>query len=124
MKFATAINCMDGRIQIPVIRFLQQRFDVEYVDVVTEPGPNRILARQSDPHLVKSILDRVGISVERHHSSAVAVVGHYDCAGNPAPEEEQVLHIREAVEFIRQRWSEIEVIGLWVDEHWKVHEIC
>lgn len=124
MRFVTAINCMDGRIQIPVINFLQQRFDVEYVDVITEPGPNRILAQQTDPHLVKSILDRVKISVERHHSRAVAIVGHHDCAGNPAPQEEQALHTRQAVEFVRQQYGEIKVIGLWVDEQWQVHEIC
>lgn len=123
MKFATAINCMDGRTQIPVIHFLQKRFDVQYIDMVTEPGPNLILARQTNSHLVASILERVKISVERHHSRAVAIVGHHDCAGNPAPQEEQVLHIRDAIEFIRQKWSEVEVIGLWVDENWQVHEI-
>ena len=40
MSFCTAINCMDGRVQLPVIRFLQERFKVDYVDVISEPGPN------------------------------------------------------------------------------------
>ncbi|MHC5086790.1 MAG: carbonic anhydrase, partial [Planctomycetota bacterium] len=26
MSFCTAINCMDGRVQLPVIPFLQNRF--------------------------------------------------------------------------------------------------
>ena len=36
--FATAINCMDGRVQLPVIKFLQERFKAEYVDIISEPG--------------------------------------------------------------------------------------
>ena len=53
----------------------------------------------------------------------VAVVGHYDCAGNTAMKDEQILHIEESVKFICQRYKELEIIGLWVDENWKVHEI-
>jgi len=41
MEFCTAINCMDGRVQIPVISFLEERFNARYVDVISEPGPNR-----------------------------------------------------------------------------------
>ena len=32
MKFCTAVTCMDGRIQLPVIAYLQKRFNAEYVD--------------------------------------------------------------------------------------------
>ncbi|MHA1252503.1 MAG: carbonic anhydrase, partial [Candidatus Helarchaeota archaeon] len=28
MKFCTVINCMDGRVQIPVINYLRKRFNV------------------------------------------------------------------------------------------------
>ena len=60
MEFCTAINCMDGRVQIPVITYLKERFKADYVDVVSEPGPNRILAEGSDqPVLVTVILDVV-----------------------------------------------------------------
>lgn len=37
---------MDGRVQLPVIKYLQDRFKVQYVDTITEPGPNLILAEQ------------------------------------------------------------------------------
>ncbi len=40
MSFCTAINCMDGRTQLPVIEFLKNKLSVEYVDTVTEPGPH------------------------------------------------------------------------------------
>jgi len=123
MKFCTAITCMDGRIQLPVITYLQKRFNAKYVDSITEPGPNLILSKQTDFYLVESILTRLKISVEKHHSVGIAIVGHFDCAGSIASNEEQLQHIHEAVKFIRQSFSHLEVIGLWVDENWNVTEV-
>jgi len=40
MIFCTAVNCMDGRVQLPVINYLKERFSANYVDMITEPGPN------------------------------------------------------------------------------------
>ncbi len=122
MGFYTAINCMDGRVQLPVISYLQKRFDAEYVDVISEPGPNRILADESDGVAVESIMRRVEISVVRHHSVGIAVVGHHDCAGNPATEAEQRQHTAAAVLCVQARFSDVPVIGLWVNENWDVSE--
>ena len=44
MKFATAINCMDGRTQLPVIAYLKEKCKIDCVDMVTEAGPVKILA--------------------------------------------------------------------------------
>ncbi|MDY7010674.1 MAG: carbonic anhydrase [Planctomycetota bacterium] len=123
MSFCTAINCMDGRVQLPVIHFLKERFDAEYVDAVTEPGPNFILSEQTDPQAVESILHRVGISVNKHGSKGIAVVGHYDCARNPAGKDEQFSHTRTAVAFLKEHCPDTKIIALWVDENWQVSEM-
>jgi hypothetical protein len=39
-RFAAAINCMDGRAQLPVIEWLKRECGVDYVDTITEPGPD------------------------------------------------------------------------------------
>ncbi len=122
-SFCTVVSCLDGRVQLPVIRYLQRRFNVAYVDTITEPGTNLILARQEDRDVVQSILRRVCISVEKHASVGIALVGHYDCAGNPAKEEEQLQHLMDGVAFLRHHYGEIPVIGLWVDAHWEVKEV-
>jgi len=114
---------MDGRVQLPVIKYLQKRFNAEHVDMITEPGPNLILATREKTTLVESILDRLRISVEKHHSAAAAIVAHYDCAGNPTTKEKQILHLQDALIFIKQQYSQIEAIGLWVDENLQVNEI-
>jgi hypothetical protein len=114
---------MDGRVQLPVIKYLQERFNVEYVDSITEPGPNLILAQQTDINIVESIFNCVKISVEHHCSVGIAIAGHYNCAGNPATEEKQTQHTLDAIECVKRRYSDIEVIGLWIDENWKVSEL-
>ena len=123
MRFCTVINCMDGRVQLPVIKYLQRRFKADYVDSITEAGPNLILSENISPISVQLILDRLKISIENHNSVEVAIVGHHDCAGNPAPEDDQMRHIQEAVRLLRRQYDNIEVIGLWVDRNWKVHEV-
>ena len=119
-KFGTAVNCMDGRTQIPVIKYLKKVYGVDYVDLVTEPGPNKILAENKDAGIIESIKRKVKISVERHDSKLVAVVGHHDCAGNPADKDTQMAHILSAVEAVRHWDLNVQVVGLWVDENLKV----
>ena len=114
MEFCTAINCMDGRVQLPVIQYLMDRVGVRHVDSVTEPGPVRILAERDEPALVASILARVRVSVERHGSRHVAVVAHHDCTGNPLPREQQLGQLAAAVAFLREAVPTAEVFGLWV----------
>ncbi len=123
MRFCSVVNCMDGRVQLPVIRFLQKRFGAEYVDSITEPGPIKALAGDQTGSTVQSIVERLTISVERHASGAIALVGHHDCAGNPEPKEIQLEQLKKAAEFISGRFDDVEVICLWVDEKWQVHEV-
>ena len=122
MSFCTVVNCMDGRTQLPVITYMQERFDLPYVDSVTEPGPVMILSGDAAPELVSSILNRVRISVEQHGSRTVGVVAHADCTGNPATEEEQLLQLERSVAVVTEAFPDVRVLGLWVDECWTVHE--
>ena len=79
MSFCTVLNCIDGRIQLPVIVYLRDRFNAEFVDAITEPGMSLVLAKQDNTVLVQSILAKLKISVEKHNSVGVAIVGHHDC---------------------------------------------
>jgi len=123
MSFCTAINCMDGRVQLPVIEYLMKRFQAKYVDIISEPGPNLILAKPGYSNLIRAIFRRVDISVNQHDSVGIAVAGHYDCAGNPADQAEQQEQTQAAIGRIKRRYDNIPVIGLWVDENWEVSEI-
>jgi hypothetical protein len=121
--FATAINCMDGRVQIPVIDWLRRQYGVDYVDMITEPGPERLLAEAKDLTACASIRRRLEISVNRHNTNLVAIAGHHDCAGNPADKETQLEQILIAIRIVESWKYKIEVIGLRVDENWEVREV-
>lgn len=122
-KFATVINCMDGRVQLPVNEWLRKKCGVDYVDTITEPGPNKILAENRDNELLESIKRRLTISVEKHGSKIIAIVGHHDCAGNPVAKEKQIAQITFAIETIKSWGYKVELRGLWVDENWSVNEV-
>ena len=122
-KFATAINCMDGRVQIPIIEWLKKEYGVDFVDMITEPGPNKILAENKDILVLSSIKRRVEISIKKHFSKLIAVAGHDDCAGNPIDKETQIKQVLTAIETVKSWGFNVQVIGLWIDENWKVHRV-
>jgi hypothetical protein len=121
--FATAINCMDGRVQLPVIQHVRETRGVDYVDIVTEPGPDGILGEKRDKPLIESIRRRVEISVEKHGSRYIAIVAHHDCAGNPVDAKAHLDQAERAVDLVQSWGFQCEVVPLWVDEDWKVHVI-
>ena len=123
MSFCTAINCMDGRIQVPVNEYLRKELFVDYVDTITEAGPVRILAEEQQSALADSILARVDISVNKHKSKAIAIVAHFDCAGNPVEEDVQLEQLESAIEFFNDEYPDVKISGLWVDSDWKVRKI-
>ncbi len=122
MSFCTAINCMDGRTQLPVIEYLQRRLNVDYVDTITEAGPVRILGDEPDSPLAAGILARVDISTNKHGSNCIAVVAHHDCGGNPAPKEIQMGQLDRALRFLTARYPHIQILGLWLDPDWTVSQ--
>ncbi len=124
MSFYTAVNCMDGRVQLPVINYLTVRFKAEYIDSVTEAGPVLYLAEKTGSEQTKSIRRRTDISIKNHKSTGIAVIAHHDCAGNPADEQTQISQLMLAVNFFAGHYPNVEIIGLWVDSNFSVKEIC
>jgi carbonic anhydrase len=123
-KFATVINCMDGRIQIPVSGWIIENYDIDYPDTITEAGPIKLLSENKDKEIVASIKERMDISILKHHSESIFVVGHYDCAGNPQPKEKQLEQINQSIELIKKwNYPVKNIVGLWVNENWEVEKV-
>jgi len=120
--FAVAINCMDGRVQAPVTEWVEDHFNVAFVDMITEPGADRVMAL-GPQGTVDSIKQKVMRSISRHGSRVVAVVGHHDCSANPIPEDEHQEYIRQAAERIVSWNLSVRVVGLWVNEKWHVERV-
>jgi hypothetical protein len=114
---------MDGRIQESTIRYLKENYEVDYVDAITEPGPCKILAEQSNKTLVDSILNRIDISINKHKSQLIFISGHYDCAGNPVDKDKQIDQVKESIKYLKNRYPGLKIIGIWIDDQWQVYPI-
>ncbi len=121
--FACSVNCMDGRAQDAVENYMKEHYGVKYVDMITEAGPNKILAGGTDKAIIDDIQKRVEISVHHHKSNVVAIAAHDGCAGNPVSKEEQIIHLRKAKEKIESFGLNVEVIMLYVPEGWEKAEL-
>lgn len=123
MSFCAVINCVDGRTQLPVINFLMERFNVKYVDMLTDAGPLGILTNTPDSPRAQFFIDRVNTVIRVHDIKELAIAGHWDCRGNPVPREQQLEQQREVVLRYREIFPQLTIIGLWVGENGEVEEI-
>ncbi|MDD5010939.1 MAG: hypothetical protein PHQ00_02320 [Phycisphaerae bacterium] len=123
MTFCTAINCLDGRVQEPAVAFLKKHYGVKYVDMITEAGPVQYLTDKQRCEITDSILKRVELTVLRHNPNGIAIMAHYDCLGNPVPEEIQKQQLKEAAEFLKKHFPKERIETFWIDGDWQVNEI-
>ncbi|KYK20479.1 hypothetical protein AYK25_04770 [Thermoplasmatales archaeon SM1-50] len=54
-KFITAINCMIGRVQLPIIHWMRKQYAVDYVDMITEPAPIKIFSQNTSSVLMDTL---------------------------------------------------------------------
>jgi carbonic anhydrase len=119
-NFATAIACIDGRVQRPVFDWMRTYFQVAYVDMVTIPGPDLTLRSTPAWHL-DTVRRSVEISVTAHASQAIGIAGHYDCAAHPVSREQHVADITATARQVVVLWElPVRVVGLWVNDRWQV----
>jgi carbonic anhydrase len=121
-KFATAINCMDGRVQDAVKDYIKENYQVDWVDQITEPGPIKILAEGVNTVIIENIKKRVDVSVNHHGSKVIAIVGHHDCAGNPVGKEDQIKQLNESKKVVEGFSFNAEIILLYVEGDWQTVE--
>ncbi|KAF6249683.1 MAG: hypothetical protein QQN58_04450 [Nitrosopumilus sp.] len=119
-KFATSVSCIDGRIQIPLAKWIKENYSVDYVDTITEPGVDKTITENS---VFESIKTKVSISINAHKSELIVLSGHYDCAANQVSNEEHIELIKKGIGVISSWNLGAKVIGVWVDDSWNVNTI-
>jgi hypothetical protein len=122
-KFGTAINCIDGRTQEPVINFMKKKYDIDGVDMVTFPGADGIFSVRENLDKIEIVRRSVSISIEKHHSRIIAVVGHFDCAGNPGDKEHHYAHIRKALHEVSSWNFDAQIAGYYVNDKLQIEEV-
>lgn len=114
---------MDGRIQLPVINYLKSKLKLDFVDVITVPGPNKILSEGLDTQTIEKIKSCVEISVKKHGSGVVALSAHHDCAGNPVGKQVQLEQLLSSVEVVKSWNFNVKLVVLWIDKNWEIKEL-
>ncbi len=116
--FATVVNCIDGRVQRPVSEWMRIQYAVDYIDTITQPGPEKALS-QGPLGVIQALRDNVAVSISAHQSGLIAVAAHHGCAGNPVTDEEHKAQVRAACQVVSGWGIPARVIGLWVHEWWQ-----
>jgi len=123
MEIGTVINCIDGRVQYPVMNFLKKNYILTYFDAVTQAEPLKVLTEREDKCRLLSLKEQIRISLEVNGSKFIAVVGHHDCRGNPVERKVQERQIVDSLEYLRKAYgNEITYVGLYVNDRWEVEE--
>ncbi|MFC1480466.1 carbonic anhydrase [Candidatus Omnitrophota bacterium] len=120
-KRAVCLNCIDGRVQLPVIQWIKDNYETDYVDMITEPGIDGFLAERTNS--MEEINTKVRISIEKNKASIIFVVGHHDCKGNPCSESDHRSQILLATNRLKKVFPEETVVGLWVNSQWKAESL-
>jgi len=102
-------------VQRPVSDWLKLYANVHHVDLVTEPGPDKVFS-SGPAHLIDDMIRKASFSVRHHFSSVVALSGHHDCAANSVSKDEHIEQILEGVRVILSHNLNVRVLGLWVNE--------
>src|SRR5690242_11949416 len=86
-RFGTAVSCIDGRVHVPVINWMRDVLALDFVDLVTYPGADGFVAREAE-RAASVLRPSIEISIGRHGSPVLALVGHHECAANPGTADE------------------------------------
>lgn len=117
-KRAVCLNCIDGRIQLPVIQWIKDNYGMDYVDMVTEPGIDGLLSDEANS--IDGINRKIGISIEKNDASIIFIAAHHDCRGNPVSEAEHKEQVLLSRDRLKKVFLGVEVEGLWVNSEWNV----
>ena len=116
-SFATSLSCIDGRVQLPMINWIKEKYSVDFVDTITAPGIDKVIFDGNIESIKKSVI----ISISNHKSSHIVISGHFGCAGNPVSEDEHFIHIKKSVDIVNSWNLDADVVGVWIDENFVPH---
>ena len=102
---------------------MKQNYNIDGVDMVTFPGADGLFSNGKNSEEIALIRKAVSISTERHGSRIIAVVGHYDCAGNPVTREHHYMHLRRAMREVSSWNLHAQIIGLYVNDKQEIEEV-
>lgn len=119
MNYGIVINCIDVTNRLPVIEFLKFVWKTEWVVVISDAAPEKVLSERKDTQAIEHIHKTIQASLKNREKVHLAVVSHHGCFINKDGEFEKRDMLHKAVEYLKSKYSEAEVMGIWVDKEGK-----
>jgi len=119
----TMVGCFDGRIQIPALSFLHELWHSDWVDVVSETAPEKILSENKDRDAISHLHQNIKASLDTQGEQRIAVVAHSTCDSNAVPDDQKKEMLRATTLILQKRYPEASVIGIWIDKNGKPQQI-
>ena len=113
--YGTIINCMDGTIQLPAIDFAKKLWKVNRIDVITDVAPEKILSEKKDQKTIERICQNIEASLCDQHTKRLAIVSHSTCDINKASDSSKKEMLQKAISYLKAKYTDIEVVGIWFD---------
>jgi hypothetical protein len=95
---------------------------LQFVDLITEPGMDGLVAREPD-RAAQVVLPKARLSIARHASPLLAIAAHHDCLANPGSEQEHREQLIAGVKVLRGWNLGVKIIALWVSSDWQVQVV-
>ena len=111
----TLVNCIDGTVQLPAIEYAKKIWNVEWVDVITDAAPERILSEAKGLEKADHIHDNIEASLCNQIKKRLAIVSHSDCDINTASDWKKIKMLRRAIEHLKSKHTDAEVMGIWIN---------
>ena len=102
---------------------MKQKYGIDGVDMVTFPGVDGKISSSGNSDVIALIRNAVSISIEKHGSRIIAIIGHFDCAGNPGNKEHHYGHIVKAVVEVSSWNLGAEIVGLYVNDKRQIEQV-
>lgn len=118
MTFAASIQCIDGRIHDAIFSYIRGNYDIKYIDIISEPGIDGILADENITH-IDSIIRKVQVCVDVHQVKEVFLSAHYNCLANPGTKEEHLVQMNKSLEKLKAIFPDLNFHKIWIDENWE-----
>ena len=112
------INCVDGFVGDPVLRWVQERFGVPASNVMTLWAPDKALS-ETTPHRISKTKAYILRCLAAKPAQLIIVIGHEGCTTNPVSREAHLRQLQQSVDTLaswelNKQGPRMIVWGLWM----------
>lgn len=119
---AVCLNCIDGNVQLPVASWIKNRYQIDCVDMITEPGIVCVLSNLDQS--IDEINKKVRHCLETGSVTKLFISGHEHCDFCGIDDAQQKHQVSSAILRVQKDFPGLDVHGLWYRQDGSIEEIA